>query len=81
MHLVEQLEQACPKSCCLYVGYVPPAWLPCLASVAEEAPSLAETWSARVGVYLEVGSTHSEKGKEDWVDRIMEKGDQEVGSE
>lgn len=31
------------KSCCLYVGYVLLAALPCLDSVGEEAPSLEET--------------------------------------
>ena len=42
-----------PKSCCLSVGYVLLAGLLCLASVGEEAPSLAVTWSARVGGYPE----------------------------
>ena len=32
-----------PKSCCLYVGYVLLAGLPCLASMGEEAPGLTET--------------------------------------
>jgi hypothetical protein len=32
-----------PKGCCLSVGYVLLAGLPCLASVGEEAPSLIET--------------------------------------
>ena len=39
----EQLKRDYPKSCFLYVGYVLLAGLPCLASVGEEAPSLAET--------------------------------------
>jgi hypothetical protein len=45
----EQLEWGLPKSCGLYVGYVLLAKLPCLISMGEEVPSLAETWSARVG--------------------------------
>lgn len=32
-----------PKSCCLYVGCVLLAGLPCLASMGKQAPSLAET--------------------------------------
>ena len=39
----KQLEWVYPESSCLYVGYVLLAGLPCLASVGEEAPSLAET--------------------------------------
>ena len=39
------------KSCCLYVGYVLLAELPCLTSVGEEASSIAETSSARLGGY------------------------------
>jgi hypothetical protein len=31
------------RGCCLYLGYVLVAGLPCLASVGEEAPSLTET--------------------------------------
>ena len=59
-----------PKSCCLYVGYVLLAGLPCLASVGEEVPSLAETLSARVWGYprsstqllsVEVGGEDCEK--------------------
>ena len=36
------------KSLCLFVGYILLAGLPCLASMREETPNLAETWSARV---------------------------------
>jgi hypothetical protein len=32
-----------PKSCCLYVGYVLLSGLPCLTSVGQKVPSLAET--------------------------------------
>ena len=32
-----------PKSCCLSMGYVLLAGLPCLAFMVEEVPSLAET--------------------------------------
>jgi hypothetical protein len=54
------------KSCCLYVGYVLLAGLPCLASVREEASSLWETWSARIETYL-LGSICSEEmGIEEW---------------
>ena len=31
-----------PKGCCLYVGYVLIVGLPCVASVGEEGPSLAD---------------------------------------
>ena len=31
-----------PKSCCLFVGYVLLVGLPCVASVGEEGPSLAD---------------------------------------
>jgi len=48
-----------PKSCFLCVGYALLAGLPCLASVGEEEPSLAETLSAGVGGYGV--STHSEE--------------------
>ena len=39
----KQLEQGLSQNFCLYVGYVLLAGLPCLASVGEEVPSLAET--------------------------------------
>ena len=32
-----------PKNCCLYMEYVAPAGLLCLASQGEDAPSLMET--------------------------------------
>ena len=41
----KQLELAggrFPRSCCLYLGYVLPAKLPCLASVGKKVPSLTE---------------------------------------
>ena len=47
----KQLELGYPKSCCLHVGYVLLAGLPCLASVGEEAPSLAKTRCATLGEY------------------------------
>jgi len=31
------------KNCCMHMGYVIPAGLPCLASVGEKAPSLSKT--------------------------------------
>ena len=37
------LHESYSKSCCLYVGYVLLAGLPCLASVGEEVASLTET--------------------------------------
>ena len=42
---LEQLERegGLPQSCCLYVGYVLLAGLPCLASMGEDVPSLTET--------------------------------------
>ena len=43
MWVLNNWSRDCPQSCCLYVGYVLLAGLPCLASVGEEAPSLAET--------------------------------------
>jgi hypothetical protein len=39
------------KSCCLSVGYVLLAGLPCLTLVGEEAHSFTETQSTRVGGY------------------------------
>ena len=39
----EQLKRDYPKSCCLYVGYVLLAGLPCLTSEGEEALSLTQT--------------------------------------
>ena len=38
----QQLEGGHPKSYCVYVGYVLLAGLPCMASVGEDVPSLAE---------------------------------------
>lgn len=56
-------SRSCPKSYFLTMGYVLLAGLPCLDSVGEDAPSLAETWSAKVGGYSG-GPIHSEeKGK------------------
>jgi hypothetical protein len=37
------------KICCLSVGYVLLAGLPCLSSVGEDGPSPVENWCARVG--------------------------------
>jgi hypothetical protein len=37
-----KLERGYPKSCCLFMGYVLLAGLPCLASVGEDVPSLAD---------------------------------------
>jgi len=59
----KQQEWGYPKICCLFVGYVLLAGLPCLASVGEEEPRLTETWSNRAEDTQEV-STHSvEKGR------------------
>ena len=43
MWVLNNLDGGYPKSCCLYVGYVLLAELPCLASVGEKVPSLTET--------------------------------------
>jgi hypothetical protein len=39
------------KICCLYVGYVPLAGLPCLASVEQDVPILTEVRSVKEGRY------------------------------
>ena len=39
----EQLERGYHKSCCLYVGYVLLAGLPCLAPMGQKVPFLSET--------------------------------------
>ena len=59
-----------PKSCCLYVGYVLVTGLPCLASVGEDASSLA-CLMCQGGRILRVSPTHSEEkgtgyGWKDW---------------
>ena len=43
MWILINWNEGYPKGCCLYVGYVLLAGLPCLVSVGEEAPSFAET--------------------------------------
>jgi hypothetical protein len=44
------------------VGYVLLPGLPCLASVKEDAPSLTETWCARLGRYPGAPTCSEEKG-------------------
>ena len=43
MWVLNNFSVGYPKSCCLYVGYVLLARLPCLASVGEDVLSLTET--------------------------------------
>ena len=40
MLVLKNWSEGYPKSCCLYVGYVLLAGLPCLASAGEDAPIL-----------------------------------------
>jgi hypothetical protein len=77
----QQLEQVYPKSCYLYLTYVPVAGLPCLVSVGEEVPSFAEIWSDRMEGFL--GGSHLLRGEgEGWMDRrIVGGGDWDGGSE
>ncbi|EDL99626.1 rCG37811 [Rattus norvegicus] len=56
-------SSGCPKSCCLYVGYVLLAGLSGLASVGEEAPSFAERWCVRVWGQ-NPGNSHLLRGRE-----------------
>ena len=52
-----------PKSCCLNVGYVLLARLPCLASVGEDVPSLEVTCYATVGrIPMGTGTCSEEEG-------------------
>ena len=52
-----------PNTSCLCIRYVFQAGLHFLASVEEEAPSLAETWSVRSRVYSRGG--HALRGEEE----------------
>lgn len=77
----KQLEWgAVPKICCLYVGYVLLAGVPCLSSGGEEAPSLIETLSTRVGDTQGAPILSQEKGRE-YGRRIVGWGGQKGGQE
>jgi hypothetical protein len=54
----EEGKSEYPKSCCLYLGYVLLAGLPCLA-VGENVSNLTETWCAKEERILRRVSTHS----------------------
>ena len=63
-----QLKWGLLQGCCLYIPvYVLQAGLLCLASMGEEAPSLEETGTARVGGYPRGDPSYSE---EEWIGNV-----------
>jgi hypothetical protein len=51
-----------PKSCCLYVRYVLLAGMPCLVSVGEDAPSLADLMCQDGGIPRDPSPLRGEEG-------------------
>jgi hypothetical protein len=72
---------AIPKSCCLYLGFVLLAGLPCVTLVGAEAPNLAETWCAGVRELPGAGATHSKEKGNGYGEKTVGEGDQEEDSE
>jgi hypothetical protein len=63
------------------MGFVLVAGLPCLTSVGEEVPRLAETWNVKVGDTHGSLTRSEEKGMRDGEGRDCDWGDREGGSE
>lgn len=69
-----------PKSCCLQVGYVPLAELPCLASVGKGAPNFIDLMCQDAEIPVGRGNC-SEKNVEGNRQRIVGRVDQDGVSE